>query len=172
MKVKVTESCPTLWDPMGLSPLDSSVHGDSPGKNTGMLATPSSRGSFPTQGSNPGLLHCRWNLYRLSHQGSPVRKLDTDNLKYSWPLNNIRVEGTVENLHIIYRWPSIKVISPYTWFYILWFNQEWFSAAVFAVEKTYVYKWTCCSSNLCCSRVICVQEDMHQAYANTTPFYV
>ena len=26
---------------------------------------------FPTQGSNPGLLHCREILYRLSHQGSP-----------------------------------------------------------------------------------------------------
>ena len=29
------------------------------------------RGIFPTQGSNPGLLHCRWILYQLSHQGSP-----------------------------------------------------------------------------------------------------
>ena len=26
---------------------------------------------FPTQGSNPGLPHCRQMLYRLSHQGSP-----------------------------------------------------------------------------------------------------
>ena len=26
---------------------------------------------FPTQGSNPGLLHCRWILYQLSYQGSP-----------------------------------------------------------------------------------------------------
>ena len=26
---------------------------------------------FPTQGSNPGLLHCRWILYQLSHKGSP-----------------------------------------------------------------------------------------------------
>ena len=25
----------------------------------------------PTLGLNPGLLHCRWILYRLSHQGSP-----------------------------------------------------------------------------------------------------
>ena len=30
-----------------------------------------SQGIFPTQGSNPGLLHCRQMLYRLSHQGSP-----------------------------------------------------------------------------------------------------
>jgi len=26
---------------------------------------------FVTQGSNPGLLHCRQILYRLSYQGSP-----------------------------------------------------------------------------------------------------
>ena len=28
-------------------------------------------GIFPTWGSNPGLLHCRQTLDRLSHQGSP-----------------------------------------------------------------------------------------------------
>ena len=29
------------------------------------------QGIFPTQGSNPSLLHCRGILYYLSHQGSP-----------------------------------------------------------------------------------------------------
>ena len=29
------------------------------------------QGSFPTQGLNPGLLHCGQTLYRLSHQESP-----------------------------------------------------------------------------------------------------
>ena len=29
------------------------------------------QGIFPTQGLNPGLLHCRRILYQLSHQGSP-----------------------------------------------------------------------------------------------------
>ena len=28
------------------------------------------QGIFPTQGLNPGLLHCRWILYQLGHQGS------------------------------------------------------------------------------------------------------
>ena len=41
------------------------------------------QGIFPTQGSNPGLLHCTQMLYRLSHQGSPgytevVAKTETD----------------------------------------------------------------------------------------------
>ena len=30
------------------------------------------QGIFPTQGSNQGLPHCRWMLYRLSHQGSHI----------------------------------------------------------------------------------------------------
>ena len=31
------------------------------------------QGIFPTQGLNPGLLNCRWILYHLSHQGSPLK---------------------------------------------------------------------------------------------------
>ena len=30
-----------------------------------------SKGIFPIQGLNPGLPHCRWILYQLSHKGSP-----------------------------------------------------------------------------------------------------
>ena len=44
---------------------------NSPGQNTGVVAFPFSRGVFPTQGLNPGLLSCRWILYQLSNQGSP-----------------------------------------------------------------------------------------------------
>ena len=39
-------------------------------KNTGVGCLSLLQGIFPTQGSNPGLLHCRQILYRLSHQGS------------------------------------------------------------------------------------------------------
>ena len=44
---------------------------DSPGKNTRMGCHSSLQGIFPIQGLKPGLLHCRWILYHLSHQGSP-----------------------------------------------------------------------------------------------------
>ena len=44
---------------------------DSPGKNTGVGRLSLLQGIFPTQRSNPGLLHCRWILYQLSHQGRP-----------------------------------------------------------------------------------------------------
>ena len=44
---------------------------NSPGKNTGMGSLSLLHGIFPTQGLKPGLPHCRWFLYQLSHQGSP-----------------------------------------------------------------------------------------------------
>ena len=55
----VTQSCLTLCNPMDYSLPGSSVHGDSPGKNTGMGCHTLLQGIFPTQGSNPGLLHYR-----------------------------------------------------------------------------------------------------------------
>ena len=42
---------------------------NSPGQNTGMGSHSLLQGIFPTQGLNPGLLHCRQTLYQLSHQG-------------------------------------------------------------------------------------------------------
>ena len=48
----------------------SSVHGEPPGKNTWVGCHALLQGIFPTQGSNPGLLHCRQILYHLSHQGN------------------------------------------------------------------------------------------------------
>ena len=43
----------------------------SPGHNTGVGRLSVLQGIFPTEKSNPGLLHCRWIVYQLSHQGSP-----------------------------------------------------------------------------------------------------
>ena len=40
-------------------------------KNTGVGSLSLLQRIFPTQGSNWGLLHCRWILYQLSYQGSP-----------------------------------------------------------------------------------------------------
>ena len=43
---------------------------DSPGKSTGVGAHIFLQGIIPTQGLNPGLLHCRQILYHLSQQRS------------------------------------------------------------------------------------------------------
>ena len=42
---------------------------NSPGQNTGVSSSSLLQVIFPTQGLNPGLLHCRQTLYPLSHQG-------------------------------------------------------------------------------------------------------
>ena len=45
---------------------------NSPGHNTGVGSCFLLQGIFPTQGSNPGLPHCRRILYQLSHKGGPL----------------------------------------------------------------------------------------------------
>ena len=54
----VAQPCSTLCGPMDCSPPGTSVHRDSPGKNTGVGCHASSRGSSH-QESNPCLLDCR-----------------------------------------------------------------------------------------------------------------
>jgi len=61
MKVKVTQSCPTLCDPHGLYSL-----WNSPGQNTGVARLSLLQGIISTQGLNAGLPHCRQILYQLN----------------------------------------------------------------------------------------------------------
>ena len=79
----VAQSCFPLCDAMDHSPPGSSVHGDSPGKNTGVDCHALLQGIFPTQGSNPNLLHCSQILYRLNHLESP-RILEWVAYPFSW----------------------------------------------------------------------------------------
>ena len=84
----VAQSCLTLSNPMDCSPPGSSVHGDSPGKNTGVGCYALLQRIFPTQGSNPGFLHCRQILDWLSHQGNPKYSINIG-LKFIWCLKRI-----------------------------------------------------------------------------------
>ena len=68
----VAQLCPNLCDPMNCSPPGSSVHGDSPGKNTGAGCHALLQGIFPTQGSNLGLLHCRQIFLPSESPGKPM----------------------------------------------------------------------------------------------------
>ena len=69
----VAQSCVTFCDSMDCSPPGSCVHGDSPGKNTGMGCHALLQGIFPIQRSNCiSYISCigRQVLYHLNHQGS------------------------------------------------------------------------------------------------------
>ena len=63
--------CGRMWKSLSLvwffcDPMDYTVHGILQARILEWVAFP-----FSTQGLNPGLLHCRWILYQLSHKGSP-----------------------------------------------------------------------------------------------------
>ena len=64
-----TESCLVMCNSLQPHGLDNPWK--SPDKNNGVGGRSLLQGIFPTQGSNPGLLHCRRILYQLSHHGSP-----------------------------------------------------------------------------------------------------
>ena len=74
---------PSLGDPpnTGIKPRSPALQADSlpaepPGKpkNPGMGSLSLLQQVFPTQESNQGLLHCRWILYQLGYQGSPINE--------------------------------------------------------------------------------------------------
>ena len=67
-EVKVSQLCLILCNPMDCSPWDS------PDQTTGVGSHSLLQGIFPTQGSNPGFLHCGQILYQLNHQASPDRE--------------------------------------------------------------------------------------------------
>ena len=74
----VTQSCPTLCNPMNCSLPGSSIHGDSPGNNIGVDCHGFLQGIFPTQGSNPHLLcllHWQAGSLPLAPRGTPSESL-------------------------------------------------------------------------------------------------
>ena len=81
--MKVAQSCPTLshspWDSLG--------------QNIGVGSLSLLLGIFPTQGSNPGLPHCRWILYQLSHKGGPAAY--SNPMQFSWGLVECPVPSTL-----------------------------------------------------------------------------
>ena len=75
MLSSVTQSCPTVCDPMCCSLPDSSVHGMFPGKNTGMGYHFLLQGIFPTKGLNSHvscLLHWQADSLPLAPRGKPL----------------------------------------------------------------------------------------------------
>ena len=74
VRAKLLQSHPILCNPMDCSPPNSSVHGIFHAGTLEWVATPSSRGIFPTQyQTHISYASCtgRWILYQLCHLGSP-----------------------------------------------------------------------------------------------------
>ena len=75
-EVKWSESLSVVSDSLQLHGLYSPWN--SPGQNTGVGSLSLFQGIFPTQGSNPGLPHCRWI------QGSNLHLLHCRQILYPW----------------------------------------------------------------------------------------
>ena len=69
MSLSESESQSVVSDSLWPHGLHSSWN--SPDQNTGVGSLSLFQVIFPTQELNPGLPHCRWILYQLSHRGSP-----------------------------------------------------------------------------------------------------
>ena len=93
---------------MGCSPPGSSVHGDSPGKNTGVSCHAFFQVIFPTWESNTGLPHGRQILYHLNHLGS---------CKYLIPFYNWIIFHCMDAPYFIY--PLISWWTPVYCFHFL-----------------------------------------------------
>ena len=107
VKVLVTQSCPALCDLTGCSPPGSSVHGILQARIPEWVAILFS-GIFPSWGSNLGLLHCRWTLHHLSHQGSPIVAVGVSNpAELNSPVNSKKLKGPSK----ILRDPILKTTS-------------------------------------------------------------
>ena len=86
---EVTQSCPTLCDPMACSLPCSPFHGIFQSRVLECVAISFSRGSSQPKEWNLSLPHCRQVLYHLSHQGSPPLLFLEKWRLHSWPLNNM-----------------------------------------------------------------------------------
>ena len=97
--------------PHGLWPARLLSLWNSLGKNAGVGYHALLQGIFPTQGSNPGLLHCRWILYWLGHQGSPCQlylKKNSDLKQMYYIKLHIR--------SLMSHWAKIKVLARLRYF--------------------------------------------------------
>ena len=77
----VALSCPTLCNPMDCSPSGSCVHEDSPGKNTGVVAMPSSRGSSQPRNQTQ-VFYNAGRFFLLSEPPGKLNNTGEDNLSF------------------------------------------------------------------------------------------
>ena len=109
-----------------------------PGKNIGMGCHFLLREIFPTQGSNLGLLLCRWILYCLSHQGIDRMHLLIENFPWKFhPLNYNHITLTIEHhssinhnsvISTLFSWlPWTRSLNSFFHFTLCWSFQNLFS---------------------------------------------
>ena len=114
----VTQSCPVILDPWTVAHQVLCPQ-NFPGKNIGVCSYSFLKGLFLTQGSNPGLPHCRQILYHLNHQGR--HSIQCYTVKYT------KAQPLAEDAHM---WQSM----PNTWTNLTWLDM-WMHACISECSK-------------------------------------
>ena len=104
IEVLVAQSCPTLCNAMDCNPQDNPCPWGSPGKNTGVGCQALLQGIFPTQGSNPGLLHCRDGLFIIWATREATVNLDEELRGNQFPM------VLMTNYHTLSSWKQHEFI--------------------------------------------------------------
>ena len=128
---------------------------NSPVQNTGVDSLSLFQGIFPTQGSNPGLPHCRQILYQLSLKGSP-RILKWVAYPFSsgssWPRNQTGVSciaggfltnRAIREAHSLF---PLKILNFRDRWFSLLYNAAWQKVITFVIWVIPEYKYYIWSS--------------------------
>ena len=129
-EVKLTQSCPTPCDPMHYI-----VHRILQARMLKWVAFPLSRGISQPRDLNPGLTHCRWILYQLSHKESPrllervaypfFSRLSTYSVMANWQrlkkitILNASEDGVlmIENVIVVFYFIEISLTENVNWYH-------------------------------------------------------
>ena len=111
----ITQLCSACWDHTGCSPPGSSVHGIFQARILEWVAMPCSSGIFPTQGSNPHLLHGRRILYCWATK--EAQNIQVTLPKIMWFKKRLQCLGRVLCLSSAYvfvekKWTSGLILTP------------------------------------------------------------
>ena len=105
--------------PHGLQPIRLFCPWDFPGKDTGVGFL--LQGIFPTQGSNPGLLHCRQILYWLSYKGRPILIPKTS-------IKKKQIQANISKLRLYWIYRLLWVVYSFSLYWFFQFlNMVYFS---------------------------------------------
>ena len=123
--------CPAKLDSLWNSPWNS------PGQHTGVGSCSLLQRIFPTQGLNPGLVHCIQILYHLSYQGSPSEIKTYSKKKKNESMRNKFQEIVSWNKDVcVYKHKSVYT---YMCVYIFWYMYFVF-ASIFRYIQMFTLK--------------------------------
>ena len=129
-----------------------------PGQKSGVGSLSLLQGVFPTQGSNPGLPHCRQILYQLSHKGSPriLGWIVTYSFSRvsSWPRNRTRVSCIAGRFFTNWTMREALYFSSVSTTTIL-YSIQYLSLQVLPLIWVFISWWLLCHIKLALNKCLC-----------------